>query len=112
VKTASLLFLLLACHGAGCAREPRRALEARTQPTDSVTTAEQAVEVIRRHIRKLGGDPAREEISAEWLQGEWHLVSWHIFYPNHKGASRFVPGGHTYYTVTPDGRVTNSMPGR
>ena len=46
-----------------------------------------------------------------WINGEWHVTSWHIFYPNNTGSSRFVPGGHTTYIVTPDGHITNTIPG-
>ena len=96
----------------GCADKPRRDVAPPTKPSGSVRTAERAVEVIQRHIRKSGGDPAREEITAEWHRGEWHVTSWHIFYPRNQGVTRFVPGGFTAYTVSSDGRVTSTMPGR
>jgi hypothetical protein len=95
----------------GCAVEPRRDSPPPTKPTGSVRSPKHAVGVIQRHIWKAGRDPTREEITATWRGGEWHVMSWHIFYRNNKGVSRFVPGGFTSYTVNPDGRVTSIMPG-
>jgi hypothetical protein len=109
MRIIALLAVLLI---AGCAVEPRRDAGQPTKPSGWVRTAERAVEVIKSHIRKRGGDPAREEITAKWRRGEWHVTSWHIFYRANNGVSRFVPGGFTCYTVSPDGRITSTMPGR
>lgn len=106
-----LILSALALPATGCAKEPLRKRAATTQPTGSVRTPEEAVKIVQRHIRESGGDPTREEITAEWSRGQWRVIAWRIVYPNNTGASRFVPGGHQYYMVSPDGGVTKLMPG-
>ena len=111
MKTAAAIAFTAMLLNAGCAAEPRRAAKSQTQPVGAVRTAEQANDVVRRHIRKAGGDPEKSELTAEWRRGAWHVMAWHIRFPNNTGASRFVPGGHTFYIVSPDGRVTDTLPG-
>lgn len=102
MKTARLFVLFFALQNSAFAERPRKHL---------VRTARQAVEVVRRHIRQRGGDPAREEISATRGKTAWQVTSWHIVNPSATGGSRFMPGGYTEFTVSVDGRIAEASGG-
>jgi hypothetical protein len=76
-----------------------------------VDTEAEAVAVVLADVQCRGGDPRKEECSAKLMDGNWHVVAWHIWYPNNTGSSRFVPGGFTVYVVSTDGRIIKTLPG-
>ena len=76
-----------------------------------VTTEADAIAVVLADIQRHGADPRREECSAKKVDERWYVTAWHIWYPNNKGSSRFVPGGFTTYIVSTDGRVLETLPG-
>jgi hypothetical protein len=113
MKSALLVFLIAALYGAGCATD-RRSTGPGVPPapqSSSVRTPQQAVALVKRHIRAHGGDPSREEISAQWNGTQWRVWSWRIVYPNNPGSSRFVPGGYTIYMVDTSGLIAAILPG-
>jgi hypothetical protein len=114
MRPSHFILVVIAGLNWSCAssQPPPRVENANKKPTGSVRTAEQANEIVRRHIQRSGGDPTREEISALWHNGAWHVTAWRIWYPNNMGASRFVPGGHTSYVLSRDGRIIDTIPGR
>ena len=104
-------FLLLAFLIAGCAHERGAPPFAPPPPGKQVKTAADAIAVVLADIQRRGGDPRREECSAVETNGFWEVTAWHVVYPHHTGASRFVPGGFTDYFVSHDGRILRTEPG-
>ena len=86
----------------------RRLPELQVEPA-----AVQAIAAAHAYIRERGSDPLGAEWSARHMpDGTWSVMAWHIVYPNNSGSSRFVPGGHTFYTVSGDGKVLEVTEGR
>jgi len=102
-----VMFALLA----GCARE-RQAQPPPSVVSMQVTTEAEAIAVVLADIQRRGGDPRRNECSATKIDGDWWVTAWHIWYPNNKGDSRFVPGGFTTYIVSADGKILSTRGGR
>ena len=104
----SVLFGLLV---PACARQRQAQLPAPSL-SKQVTTEADAIAVVLADIQRRGADPRREECSATKIDERWHVLAWHIWYPNNKGSSRFVPGGFTTYVVSTDGSILETLPGR
>jgi hypothetical protein len=103
----SVLFTLLR---AACAPQ-RQAQPLPSVVSKQVTKGADAIAVVLADIQRRGGDPHREECSAKKMDGDWWVTAWHIWYPNNKGDSRFVPGGFTDYIVSTDGKIVRTLPG-
>jgi hypothetical protein len=114
LKTRHSILILLAVMALSCAHKAPspETTEVSTRPSGSVRTPEQAVEIVRQYIRRNGGDPNREEISANWYRGNWSVSALHIWYSKNQGASRFVPGGNTLYVISPNGHIIDAIPGK
>jgi hypothetical protein len=76
-----------------------------------VSTGAEAIAVVLADIQRRGGDPKREECSARKVDDDWQVTAWHIWYPDNKGSSRFVPGGFTTYIVATNGAILQTLPG-
>ena len=76
-----------------------------------IQTADDAIAVVRRATKRRGGDPNASEYHANRSGEDWFVMAWHIQYPSETGASRFVPGGWTSYTISNDGKILQTMPG-
>jgi hypothetical protein len=91
-------------------------LDVQAQPPPPVVskqvTEAEAIAVVVADIQRRGGDPRRNECSAKKIDGDWWVTAWHIWYPNNKGDSRFVPGGFTTYIVSADGKILSTRGGR
>ena len=109
MKAILYIFIMLTLLLAACSRQEHKQPPAPV--SKQITTETDAITVVLADIQRHGGDPHREECSAKRTDEGWDVTAWHIFYPNNKGSSRFVPGGFTDYVVSRDGRILKTMPG-
>lgn len=100
--------ILLAAALSGCAAPATDQRQATPAPE---LTETEAMAIVRGEIRNTGRDPALSELSARPAEGQWHVTAWHIRYPENKGATRFVPGGFTSYTIGASGEILTKRPG-
>lgn len=105
----SFLLLIVGC-GSNDRGQPKPQAAAISRSA-SIQTADDAISVVRRDIKRRGHDPNGAEFHASQTGTNWSVTAWHIWYPNNTGSSRFVPGGFTSYTVSNDGKINGTIPG-
>jgi hypothetical protein len=111
MKPHSPAIVLIAIPFAACSHELRTVAPAAGE-SQADPAGVKAIAAAQTYMRERGGDPLREEWSAKYMSdGTWSVMAWHIMYPNNSGSSRFVPGGHTFYTVSGDGQVLEARAG-
>jgi len=109
MKLARLIPLILLL--TACAHRPHIVSPSSADGPGQILTEADAVAVVLAKIQSDGGDPAREECSARKTENGWHVIAWHIWYPEKSGSSRFVPGGFTTYLLGDDGKILEKIPG-
>ena len=109
----ALLLASIALLLPGCSPHDSRQSKASAAaiPTARIKTADDAIAVVRRTIKRNSGDPNGSEYHVTQRGGQWHVMAWRIMYPNNPGAGRFVPGGFTIYTISTEGQIIEIMPG-
>ncbi len=109
---AVLISILILFAGCGSDDRVQPKQQAAAIPRSArIQTADDAIAVVRRAIRRRGCDPAGSEYDAIRSGKDWFVTAWHLMNPNKTGSSRFVPGGFTTYTVNNDGKIIGTMPG-
>lgn len=109
MKTARLIPLILLL--TACAHRHHSPSPSPADGPGQVLTEADAIAVVLAKIQGEGGDPAREECSAQKTENGWRVIDWHIWYPAQSGSSRFVPGGFTTYLLGDDGKILKKIPG-
>ena len=110
LRMSAMLYIsiLLALLLAACVQ--RQAQLPSLPVSKEITSEADAVAVVLADIQHRGADPRREECSAKKVDERWYVTAWHIWYPNNKGSSRFVPCGFTTYIVSTDGWILETIP--
>ena len=113
MSSTSQYFISIGCVAAGlsCMTFGSCSTPVKTAELSSPSDAK-VIEAVRTHQQRHGRDPRKEEITATWDGAQWQAISWHIVHPENQGSSRFVPGGMTYYTVSPENEIVSVTPGR